>query len=42
MVNPDGSRDFFNQYRIFNVGAMFRIINCGIPQKFPKLRWGFI
>ena len=42
MVNPDGSRDFFNQYRIFNVGAMFRIINCGIPQKFPKLRFGFI
>ena len=22
MVNPDGSRDFFNQYRIFNVGAI--------------------
>ncbi len=42
MVNPDGSRDFFNQYRIFNVGAMFRLINCGIPQKFPKLRFGFI
>ena len=42
MVNPDGSRDFFNQYRIFNVGAMFRILNCGIPQKFPKLRFGFI
>jgi predicted TIM-barrel fold metal-dependent hydrolase len=42
MVNPDGSRDFFNQYRIFNVGALFRIINCGIPKKFPKLRFGFI
>ena len=42
MVNPDGSRDFFNQYRIFNVGAMFRLINCGIPQNFPKLRFGFI
>jgi predicted TIM-barrel fold metal-dependent hydrolase len=42
MANPDGSRDFFNQYRLFNVGAMFRIINCGIPKKFPKLRFGFI
>ena len=42
MVNPDGSRDFFNQYRIFNVGALFRIINCGIPSLFPKLRFGFI
>ena len=42
MVNPDGSRDFFNQYRIFNVGALFRIINCGIPKLFPKLRFGFI
>jgi predicted TIM-barrel fold metal-dependent hydrolase len=42
MVNPDGSRDFFNQYRIFNVGALFRIMNCGIPKRFPKLRFGFI
>ncbi len=42
MANPDGSRDFFNQYRIFNVGAMFRILNCGLPRKFPKLRFGFI
>ena len=42
MVNPDGSRDFFNQYRIFNVGALFRIINGGIPKRFPKLRFGFI
>jgi predicted TIM-barrel fold metal-dependent hydrolase len=42
MVNPDGSRDFFNQYRIFNVGALFRIINCGLPKLFPKLRFGFI
>jgi uncharacterized protein len=42
MVNPDGSRDFFNQYRIFNVGALFRILNCGIPKRFPKLRFGFI
>src|SRR5262245_47030533 len=42
MVNPDGSRDFFNQYRIFNVGALFRIINGGIPKMFPKLRFGFI
>jgi predicted TIM-barrel fold metal-dependent hydrolase len=42
MVNPDGSRDFFNQYRIFNVGALFRIMNCGIPKMFPKLRFGFI
>src|SRR6266478_6611898 len=42
MVNPDGSRDFFNQYRIFNVGALFRILNCGIPKMFPKLRFGFI
>ena len=42
MVNSDGSRDFFNQYRIFNVGALFRIINCGIPKLFPKLRFGFI
>jgi predicted TIM-barrel fold metal-dependent hydrolase len=42
MVNPDGSRDFFNQYRIFNVGALFRILNCGMPKLFPKLRFGFI
>jgi uncharacterized protein len=42
MVNPDGSRDFFNQYRIFNVGALFRIMNGGIPRMFPKLRFGFI
>lgn len=42
MVNPDGSRDFFNQYRLFNVGAMFRLFNCGIPEKFPRLRFGFI
>ena len=42
MVNPDGSRDFFNQYRIFNVGALYRLINCGIPKLFPKLRFGFI
>ena len=42
MANPDGSRDFFNQYRIFNVGALFRIINCGVPKLFPKLRFGFI
>jgi len=42
MVNPDGTRDFFNQYRLFNVGAMFRIFNCGIPEKFPGLRFGFI
>ena len=42
MANPDGSRDFFNQYRIFNVGALFRILNCGIPKLFPKLRFGFI
>ena len=42
MVNPDGSRDFFNQYRIFNVGALFRIMNAGIPKTFPKLRFGFI
>ena len=42
MVNPDGCRDFFNQYRIFNVGALFRIMNAGIPKIFPKLRFGFI
>ena len=41
MVNPDGSRDFLIGID-FNVGAMFRILNCGIPQKFPKLRFGFI
>jgi hypothetical protein len=42
MVNPDSSRDFFNQYRIFNVSALFRIMNAGIPKTFPKLRFGFI
>ena len=42
MVNPDGSRDFFNQYRIFNVGACFRLISSELPKKFPKLRFGFI
>ncbi len=42
MVNPDGSRDFFNQYRIFNVGACFRLFNSEVPKKFPKLRFGFI
>ncbi|MDH3442572.1 MAG: amidohydrolase, partial [Deltaproteobacteria bacterium] len=42
MANPDGSRDFFNQYRIFNVGACFRLINSEMPKKFPKLRFGFI
>jgi predicted TIM-barrel fold metal-dependent hydrolase len=42
MANPDGSRDFFNQYRIFNVGACFRLINSEVPKKFPKLRFGFI
>jgi predicted TIM-barrel fold metal-dependent hydrolase len=42
MVNPDGSRDFFNQYRIFNVGAFFRLVNSGVPKLFPKLRFGFI
>lgn len=42
MVNPDGSRDFFNQYRIFNVGAFFRLVNSGLPKMFPTLRVGFI
>jgi predicted TIM-barrel fold metal-dependent hydrolase len=42
MVNPDGSRDFFNQYRIFNVGACFRLINSEVPKRFPRLRFGFI
>ena len=42
MVNPDGSRDFFNQYRIFNVGAFFRLVNSGVPKMFPTLRFGFI
>ncbi len=42
MANPDGSRDFFNQYRIFNVGACFRLISSELPKKFPKLRFGFI
>ncbi len=42
LANPDGSRDFFNQYRIFNVGAFFRLINSGVPKAFPKLRFGFI
>ncbi len=42
MVNPDGSRDFFNQYRIFNVGAFFKLVNSGLPQMFPRLRVGFI
>lgn len=42
LANPDGSRDFFNQYRIFNVGAFFRLVNSGLPKLFPKLRFGFI
>lgn len=42
LANPDGSRDFFNQYRIFNVGAFFRLVNSGLPKVFPKLRFGFI
>ena len=42
LANPDGSRDFFNQYRIFNVGAFFRLVNSGVPKMFPKLRFGFI
>jgi uncharacterized protein len=42
MANADGSREFFNQYRIFNVGACFRLINSGIPKMFPKIRFGFI
>ncbi|MCZ6674534.1 MAG: amidohydrolase family protein [Verrucomicrobia bacterium] len=42
LANPDGSRDFFNQYRIFNVGAFFRLVNGGLPKMFPKLRFGFI
>jgi predicted TIM-barrel fold metal-dependent hydrolase len=42
LANPDGSREFFNQYRIFNVGAFFRLVNSGLPQRFPKLRFGFI
>jgi uncharacterized protein len=41
-ANPDGSREFFNQYRIFNVGACFRLINAGLPKMFPRLRFGFI
>ncbi len=42
LANPDGSRDFFNQYRIFNVGAFFKLVNSGLPKMFPKLRFGFI
>src|SRR5262249_53675674 len=42
MVNPDGSRDFFNQYRIFNVAALFPIMNCGIPKNFPHLPFAFL
>jgi predicted TIM-barrel fold metal-dependent hydrolase len=42
LANPDGSREFFNQYRIFNVGACFRLINAGIPKLFPGLRFGFV
>jgi predicted TIM-barrel fold metal-dependent hydrolase len=42
LANPDGSRDFFNQYRIFNVGAFFRLVNSGVPKMFPRLRFGFI
>ena len=42
LANPDGSREFFNQYRIFNVGAFFRLVNSGLPKMFPKLRFGFI
>ena len=42
MANPDGSREFFNQYRIFNVGAFFRLVNSGIPQMFQWVRFGFV
>ena len=42
LANPDGTRDFFNQYRIFNVGAFFRLVSSGLPKTFPKLRFGFI
>lgn len=42
LANPDGSREFFNQYRIFNVGAFFRLVNSGLPKMFPRLRFGFI
>jgi len=42
LARPDGSREFFSQYRIFNVGAFFRLVSAGIPQKFPRLRFGFI
>ena len=38
LANPDGTRDFFNQYRIFNVGAFFRLVSSGLPKTFPKLR----
>ncbi len=42
LANPDGGREFFNQYRIFNVGAFFRLVSAGIPKLFPNLRFGFI
>lgn len=42
LARSDGSREFFSQYRIFNVGACFRLVNAGIPKMFPKLRFGFI
>jgi predicted TIM-barrel fold metal-dependent hydrolase len=42
LANPDGSREFFTQYRIFNVGACFRLIRAGVPQMFPQLRFGFV
>lgn len=42
LANSDGTRDFFNQYRIFNVGAFFRLVNSGVPRTFPGLRFGFI
>ena len=39
---PEGGREFFNQYRIFNVGAFFLVIQSGLTKVFPGLKVGFI
>ncbi len=35
-------REFFNQYRIFNVGAFFLVIQSGLTAIFPGLKMDFI
>ena len=42
LAHADGSREFVNQYRIFSPGAFFRVVDSGLLQLFPQLRFGLI